>query len=318
MSKKLIIPYDVLYDLYITQGLSQAQVAKHLGCCTETATRLLKEVGIPTHKQGSWAVHNPIILTVQQTDYLYGALLGDGCLHKHPDGINSQFTYMSKSEQHVSFVMSLFKEYLLKEGIKKISYIDNRTNKEYTTYSARTQLNPTFQSEYERWYINGKKVIPKDLVLNSTICLLWYIGDGALCNGKNHQHIQLSTDCFTFEEVHFLSEQLADFEAHPVKNEGKYRIYIPRHKIRQFLDYIGPCPFEDYLYKWDFKGYKNFSLKNKPELLTDFIKLFDADWSANTIAKELHVSPDIVRKYLAEAGLDYKQNLFKRKKVICE
>ena len=119
MPKKLIIPYDTLHDLYITQGLSQAQVAKHLGCCTETVTRLLKESGIPAHKHGSWVVHKPIILTARQTDYLYGALLGDGCLHKHPNGINSQFTYMSKSEQHVSFVMGCFKEYLLKEDIKK-------------------------------------------------------------------------------------------------------------------------------------------------------------------------------------------------------
>ena len=148
--------------------------------------------------------------------------------------------------------------------------------------------------------------------------MLWYIGDGALCNGKNHQHIQLSTDCFTFEEVNFLSEQLIGFEAHLVKNEGKYRIYIPRHKIKQFLDYIGPCPFEDYLYKWDFKDYKNFSLENKPELLNDFIKLFEAGWSTTTIANELQVSPDTVRKYLAEAGFDYRQNLYKRKKVVCE
>lgn len=318
MPKKLTISYDILYDLYINKGFSQRQVGKHLGCCAETVAKLLKDAGIPVHKTGSWNIHQPIRLNRKQLDYLYGSLLGDGCLHKHSHGINSQFTYGSKSRQHVAFVADTFKDCLTKEGIKEVVYFDKRTNKEYTRYAVRTQLNPTFQYERERWYINGKKVIPADLILNPTICLLWYIGDGALCNTENHQHIQLSTDCFTYNEVQLLAEQLKAFEARLAKNESNYRIYIPRHKIQEFLNYIGPCPFKDYLYKWDFKEYKNFSAKNTPELLSDFIKLFKAGWSATTIAKELQVSPDVVRKYLAETGLDYRQNLYKRKRVVCE
>lgn len=38
-----------------------------------------------------------IILTKEQKEVLYGALLGDGCLYLHQNGKNAQFTYVSKS-----------------------------------------------------------------------------------------------------------------------------------------------------------------------------------------------------------------------------
>lgn len=38
-----------------------------------------------------------IILTDEQKEVLYGALLGDGCLYLHNNGKNAQFTYLSKS-----------------------------------------------------------------------------------------------------------------------------------------------------------------------------------------------------------------------------
>ena len=41
-----------------------------------------------------------IVFTKTQKEVLYGALLGDGSLIKHKNGINAQFTYLSKSKQY--------------------------------------------------------------------------------------------------------------------------------------------------------------------------------------------------------------------------
>ena len=49
-----------------------------------------------------------IILTKEQKEVLYGALLGDGCLYLHRNGKNAQFTYLSKSRQHVEYVGNYF------------------------------------------------------------------------------------------------------------------------------------------------------------------------------------------------------------------
>ena len=40
-------------------------------------------------------------------------------------------------------------------------------------------------------------------------------------------------------------------------------LYIfPIEKKKEFLDYIGECPFDDYLYKWEVLEYKNRMPKN--------------------------------------------------------
>ena len=210
-----------------------------------------------------------IIFTKTQKEVLYGALLGDGSLIKHKNGINAQFTYLSKSKQHVSFVAEYFKEYWSGEGIKDTSYIDKRTNKKYHHSQVKTYTNPGFTKEYYHWYINGKKHLPEDLTLTPLTCLIWYIGDGGICHNTRSENIKLSTQCFLKEEQEkILIPQLSDFEATLMKadlgsnGEQQYYIYIPHRKEKAFLDYIGECPFEDYKYKWEVTEYINAIPKN--------------------------------------------------------
>ena len=47
-------------------------------------------------------------------------------------------------------------------------------------------------------------------------CLIWYIGDGGICNSSKHngQFIKLATNCFDKEEQEsILLTQLIDFDA---------------------------------------------------------------------------------------------------------
>lgn len=318
MGRRIDIPYETLYFLYVECSMSQRNIAKLLGCSTDAVVSNLRRQNIPSHTFGSWCVGKPVDLSSTQRDFLYGALLGDGCLFKSKNGANSCFSYTSKSKHHVEFVMRNFEKMLLNAGIYYTEYTDKRTQKTYSRYTARTVTSPTFEDERVRWYNEQRKIVPKDLILNPTICLVWFIGDGCLSNGRYGQVLQLSTDCFSLEEVKFLCEQLADFEARPVRYGEIHRIHIPRHRIKAFLDYIGECPFDDYAYKWDFKEYQNFSVKNQPELIERIIEMFKSGVSAGSIAKEYGVDRSTVVKYLTLNGFNPKDNLFKRKKVICE
>lgn len=257
-----------------------------------------------------------------QKDVLYGALLGDGCLVKHKHGINAAFSYLSKSRQHVEFVMNYFKEYWKNKEITDDSYLDHRTNKIYSSSRVRTYVSSEFTEEYSRWYHSGEKHIPEDLKLTPTVCLIWYIGDGCICNLKRTQSIKLATQCFTKDEQErILIPQLQDFEAKLMmadiskRGEQQYFIYIPKRKIKKFLEYIGPCPFSDYQYKWDYKEYKNFCLSQHPEFIQTMIDYFNSGMSAKAIAKLLEVDRSTIVKYLIQNGLDPKDNLYKRKKV---
>ena len=260
-------------------------------------------------------------LSDKQKDVLYGALLGDGCLIKHKHGTNVVFSYLSKSRQHVEFVAGYFKEYWRGKDITDSSYFDNRTNKIYVNSRLRTYSYQTFTEEYMRWYQNGIKCIPEDLKLTPMVCLIWYIGDGCICNLNRTQSIKLATQCFTKEEQErILIPQLQDFEAKLMRadisksGEQQYFIYIPKRNIKKFLEYIGPCPFSDYQYKWDYKEYKNFCLSQHPEFIQNMIYYFNSGMSANTIARLLGVDRNTVVKYLIQNGLNPKDNLYKKEK----
>lgn len=255
-----------------------------------------------------------------QIDYLQGALLGDGSLYIHKNANNACFCYTSKSYQHVKYVSDPFSE-LSTSGIVHRYVFDNRTNKIYSINSFRTKVNPSFTEEYYRWYKNGVKHLPDNLVLNPTVCLIWYIGDGGISISKNSCYLKLSTHCFSKEEQEqILLPQLKDFCPKLYKTgiskngDIQHFIGIPRKKASDFLEYIGKYPFEDYAYKWDLPKYKNFSIDNDPQKIDEIIKLFHMGCSSGTIAKIVNVDRSTVMKYLSLNGLDYRDNLFSKVK----
>jgi len=142
--KKIFINEVLLLDLYVNKKLSQKEIAKQLGYSIDTVKRNLLDYNIKDpKKKGEWITNKEITLTKLQLEVIIGALLGDGHLTKQKYG-NSQFSYTSKIKSHVEYVCNYFKEYITNEGIKYVSYYDKRTNKNYTRYLGRTQLNIAF------------------------------------------------------------------------------------------------------------------------------------------------------------------------------
>ena len=250
-----------------------------------------------------------------QKDVLYGSLLGDGCLSIHKNGQNAQFCYLSKSEQHTNYIASFFNEYITNAGVKSNTYFDKRTNKEYSRIYFKTVTDTTFTTEYHKWYIDKKKHIPCDLILNPIICLIWYIGDGGICHLKRTECIKLATQCFSKEEQEkILLPQLSDFEAKLMKadissdGEQQYYIYIPRRKMKLFLEYIGDCPFEDYKYKWDVTNYKNKQPQNHTTYEKKFCELYKKGMTYYAIAKQFGIEPNAVKYYLKKNNIYKKGN----------
>ena len=256
-----------------------------------------------------------IQLSSQQYEVLNGALLGDGSLIIHKNGKNAYFSYLSKSKQHVEYVWKYFCDFA--GNIYESHYVDKRTEKTYYRASFKTPSSPILTQIYHMWYWDKKKHIPPNIVLTPISCLLWYIGDGSLNKSKNTQYIKLSTHCFEKKELEeYILPQLSWCEPKLYEDKSgfttQYFIYIPHHKIEDFLNYIGPCPFDDYKYKWAYIPYKNFCINKNPEFTTKLITYFHQGMSSGTIAKLLHVDRSTIVKYLTLNGLDYKQNLYKK------
>lgn len=309
MSKKIILDRDELYQKYTEDHLSQQKIAEYFNCSIDTVRRNLKEYGIKSNKPSDYC-SNIVQLTEIQKSVLYGALLGDGSLIKHKNGINAQFSYLSKSEQHVKFIAQYFEEYISKIGIRSSSYFDQRTNKTYYRTRFRTITDIGFTEEYNKWYLNGVKHIPNDLILNPMICLIWYIGDGGICNGKQSQYIKLATQCFDKKEQEdILLPQLSDFNAKLMKADiGKngnqqYFIYIPHLNMLDFLNYIGDCPFSDYEYKWNYKEYVNVKPINHTIHENEFCEMYKNGMTYYAIAKQFNIEPNAVKYYLKKNKL---------------
>lgn len=255
-----------------------------------------------------------IILTSTQKEVLNGALLGDGSLFLHKNGINAQFCYGSKSQQHVEYVEHFFNDYISGEGIKYYTYFDNRTKKEYSRYSFRTYTNIYFTEQYNKWYVNKKKIIPQDLILTPLTCLIWYIGDGGICHNGRTEYIKLSTQCFSKEDqINILLPQLAAFEPSLQKadldsnGEQQYFIYIPHRQEKNFLSFIGNCPFSDYQYKWTITEYKNAIPKDHTTKEKIFCELYQQGQSYYSIAKQFNIEPNAVKYYLIKNNIYCKE-----------
>lgn len=302
-----------MYDLYCVKMLSQKDVAKKLGCSVDTVRQNLKDYNINSHVIGSWRQSNIINLNDKQKEILNGAMLGDGSLVIPENGINAQLIYTSKSKQHVEFVSKEFIQYSYSEGIKHYKYEDKRTNKTYERYTFRTISDKGLTNFYNEWYADKIKHLPKSLILTPTTCLIWYIGDGSICNSSKHngQCIKLATNCFKKEEQEeILLPQLTDFEARlyiagkdKYSNEKQYAIYIPRKYIQNFLDYIGECPFEDYKYKWNVK---NINIISYVQYYSEWEEKYKSGINYCQIAREYNADPTTVLAYLRKIGI-YKK-----------
>ena len=257
--KKIVLDRDKLYDLYVNKGMSQSECGKVFGCCYAVVGKNLIDHGIPIKPVGYFSQTQLIVnMTDEMYEILYGALLGDGSLRCLKT--NADFYYCSKSYQHVEYVCRLFIKSIGNGCISYRERHDKRTQKTYPIYSYRSPASKTFTEEYHRWYKEGIKHIPQDLVLTPLICKIWYIGDGSFIKQKNKsQRLMLYTNGFLKDEIeHILLPQLSAFEPRLQKMDNKkidgtgFAIRIgKKENIVKFLNYIGQCPFEDYSYKWN-------------------------------------------------------------------
>jgi hypothetical protein len=252
--------------------------------------------------------NKPIELTTIQLEALQGALLGDGCLKKVSNE-SSSLHYSSSIRSHVEFVSRFFSNLITPAGIMTTLVYDRRTTKTYTRYSFQTQQNITFAPIRNKWYPDVK-IIPKDLILTSLSCLIWYIGDGNLDTHAGSQNIKLATNCFTKDELdETILPQLSQFRARrarvsSTKDKG-YLTIIPHICIKEFLDYIGNCPVPEYSYKWKYKEYKHDITKQANHVTNkgDFVRLYREGNNCSEIARIFGTSPSSVRYHVIRSGI---------------
>lgn len=237
--------------------------------------------------------NEPLVFSEREREFLEGALLGDGHVTK-PRGQSCQFSYTTSKRSHAEYVHEQLKRMVVnecKDGPVESHTYDERTEKTYTSYRVRAICNLSFYHLRNRWYPEGKKVVPSDVELTPLTMLLWYIGDGALLTPNRSQYIKLCTNGFPKDNIEqVLLPKMQQYEASLVKSTpSQWWIYIPRRKIETFLSFIGDCPVSDYTYKWEVRPYKykGVELNGMSDYADVYPKIIDAWKSGGVTIYEL-------------------------------
>lgn len=148
-----------------------------------------------SHRRLEWSES---YLTAEKRAFLDGILLSDGCL-VGPNSRNQHQAYLKLAQKHkecLDYFLSEFLEYKPVCGEERVASVMGG-RKSHIRFRAHTKTHPDFTGEYTRWYPDGQKIIPADLVLTPVAVLNWYIGDGS----RHKRLIRLHTEGFSASDI---------------------------------------------------------------------------------------------------------------------
>lgn len=195
----------------------------------------------------------------KEREIIDGLILSDAYVDKQ--GTNARLCFSLK---HKDFAVAIVNSLPSLEWspIKSTLYIDKRTNKEYCRNVLRSKVHSYLTQQRQRWYSNGKKIVPQDIYITPEVMLWWHLGDGHLAKKKsrpNYRQVCLATNCFSLLEVNFLIEKLSCLLG---TSESIYeefgRIIIGQQALCSFaLMLKNKNPVSVYDYKFNFGQYLN-------------------------------------------------------------
>lgn len=197
-----------------------------------------------------------------EMDLIQGHLLGDASIFVTGRDCNrdATFNFVTKHQEYGEWLVSHTESFAackLQIGDR----YDKRTDKSYHRVAFRTPSNKLFTELRAKWYPEGKKIVPQDLVLTKDLILRWYMDDG----NWHKKGIYFNTQGFDPESTEFLRFQLSQFLGLKVTiqkhSTNLYRLFIPlrgtgsgykstNNNIEMFFEVIGKCPVSCFTHKW--------------------------------------------------------------------
>lgn len=227
-------------DLYYS-GLNYVQIAKELGCGKSATQEYGQSLGLSPN------IYCKSTPTSRQQQILIGSLLGDmGLLipkkGKHATGC---FAHSLAQENYCKWMEYELSDFCTK-GFYKEQY-DKRTNKIYKSYFVHLKAGEYLTTLYHKFYINGKKIIPKDLLytLDGLGVAVWFMDDGYKYGGS----FGIATNCFTLEDLEMTKEFFKIKFNINISIHKDHTIYIKADSKEVFIDLIKAYIHPDCLYK---------------------------------------------------------------------
>lgn len=254
VKEKLYENKEWLYEHYVIQEESALIMAKMAGCGNVTILRWLRkfDISIRTRSEGTFLANkNSLNLSDELSDLLDGELLGDG--HAGMMGPRSaRYCHTSQYKEYLIWLSKTFADL----GIEQSGKINKYWGEDYETfvYKYTSRSYPELVPTRQRFYPEGKKIVPKDLILTPIMARHWFLGDGGLYGqAGGRPHIEFATCYFDKASIDYLLKEFRGkgFKVNHWPSSNKIGMSVK--SVKDFLEYIGPCPIDCYSYKWDYQ-----------------------------------------------------------------
>jgi len=231
-------------------------------------------------------------LNESQEKALFGMLLGDGGIRISKTSKQKTTARYNLSHSYIQEEFGDIKSKILNcFNIKKTP--KNPYKKSKKSFSWITKMSPYLFDVYERFYKNGKKIIPNDFCSNDLSELglaIWFLDDGSF--HKKQEYSLLCTDCFSKKDVERLSNIIQEkFNIKSTFNNKKNRLFFNKTETKKLLDIIGDYITPSMYYKFNENVVKDFEYNEKlwdvgnPEIYFDKVSIIKNEQPKTTKSK---------------------------------
>lgn len=184
-------------------------------------------------------------LTNEELSIIIGSLLGDGYMRIVPGRRDAflEINHSIKAKEYVDFKYDALKRIVVSKPKER------ETNEGRVAYRFYTKQHPQLSLLYKDFYKDGKKIIPKNLKLNSLSMAIWYMDDGSKSRSCD---VYLNTQQFSMTDQRRLLFLLREqgVVARLNKDKKYYRIRILKESIGIFMNFIKPHIIPSMQYKF--------------------------------------------------------------------
>ena len=179
-----------------------------------------------------------------QKSIIIGSILGDGYLRIIPGRKDAflEINHSIKAKAYVDWKYSMLKD------ISGSAPKERENGEGKKAYRFFTRQNPEITILLNKFYKDGKKIIPKDLELDPIILAVWYMDDGSKCRDGD---VYLNTQQFSIADqkrLIYLLRQLG-LRARLNKDKKYYRIRFLKDSVGKFNQIIKPYIIDSMQYK---------------------------------------------------------------------
>ena len=255
---------ETLEKEYVTNGLTQKQIAEKYNISRKNVIYLMQSYNMKVRPKHSMPDEE---LSLQEEDFIFGKLLGDGSIYKGESSINHRlgFAHGEKQKEYIEYCHSFISKWCNNPPVYREQ---QRDPKIYSTpvlkkYVLETISHPEFSRIHRYFYEYGKKIV-NNSILNSLTpfsIAIWFMDDGSLevdhrTNSANGAKI--ATNCFPLESVQLICKWFKithNINCNPNKAQigkdgiSQYCVRISKSSLKDFCNLIRPYVIDSMKYK---------------------------------------------------------------------